>query len=370
MTPSETDRSLTLPLSREPSLRHRFMVVDEPLQGNLRFGLLLEALDKLAEEAALEYARRAHPEARVVTAAVDNILVRNPADVGRDVHLVARLNHVGRTSMEVGLRVTQEGEPGTPPLHIASCYFTMVARLGVGDEARSVPLPPLDYVDELAKRRARRAEERREEYRRHVAASQEPPDRDEFELLARLHRAQEEPGFTGLLAGRLVTEAWERMFPEQENVPRKIFGGYVMRRAYELSSICAELAAPDRPVLAAVNRVNFFNPVRLGDTLRFTSRVVDTSGSLVSVEASIERRSRDRSVRAISNSCLFTFVNLDRDMRPQPALPVYPTTFAEDARLLAARRQHSALIRHAGRGWIACARGVDDAAPWDPAPAL
>ena len=152
-----------------------------------------------------------------------------------------------------------------------------------------------------------------------------------------------------------MTEAWERMFPEQENVPRKIFGGYVMRRAYELSSISAELAAPDRPVLAAVNRVNFLNPVRLGDTLHFTSRVVDTDGSLVSVEASIERRSRDRNVRAISNSCLFTFVNVDAEMRPRHALPVYPTTYAEDARLLAARRQHAALLRHSGRGWIAAA---------------
>jgi acyl-coenzyme A thioesterase 9 len=356
MTPKDTDLALTLPLSREPSLKRRYKVVDEPLHGNLRFGLLLEVLDKLAEEAALAYARRAHPQARVVTAAVDNILVRNPADVERDLDLVARVNHVGRTSMEVGIRVTQPGLAGEPPLHVASCYFTMVARLGEGDEAKSVPLPPLDYEDELTRRRARRAEERRDEYRRYVAASQEPPSREEFELLDRLHREQERPGFTGLLSARLVTDAWERMFPEQENVPRKIFGGYLMRRAYELSSICAELAAPDRPVLAAVNRVNFLNPVRLGDTLHFSGRVVHTAGSLVSVEASIERRSRDRSVRAISNSCLFTFVNVDREMRQRDVPPVYPTTFGEDARLLAARRQQLALSRHAGRGWIAGAR--------------
>jgi acyl-CoA hydrolase len=352
MGPTDTDRELTLALSRDHSLRRRFMVVDAPLRGNLRFGLLLEVLDKLAEETALAYARSTYPDARVVTAAVDNILVRHPADVTRDVELRARVNHVGRSSMEVGIRVSQ---PGDPPLHVASCYFTMVARLGVGDDARSAPLPPLAYDGTEGAMRARRAEERRAEYRAQVAAAQAPPTLEEFELLARLHRVQEEPGFAGLLAGRLATEAWERMFPEQENVPRKIFGGYVMRRAYELSSICAELAAPDRPVLAAVNRVNFLNPVRLGDTLHYTSRVVDTDGYLVSVEASIERRSRDRSVRAISNSCLFTFVNVDAEMRPRDARPVYPTTYAEDARLLAARRQHAALLRHSGRGWIAAA---------------
>jgi hypothetical protein len=45
--------------------------------------------------------------------------------------------------------------------------------------------------------------------------------------------------------------------------------------------------------------------------------------------------------------------NVDRQLRPRDALPVYPTTFAEDARLLAARRQHATLLRHSGRGWIA-----------------
>lgn len=350
MRPPDTDRSLTLALSNEPALRRRFQVMDEPFEGNLRFGLLLEVLDKLAEETALAYTRRTYPEARVVTAAVDHILVRHPADVTRDVELLARINHVGRSSIEVGIRVAQ---PGDPVRHVASCYFTMVARVGVGDDARSVPLPPLAYAGAQEEKRARRAEERRAEYRAHVAALQAPPSSEEFELIARLYREQEQPGFGGLLAGALVTDAWERTFPEQENVPRTIFGGYVMRRAYELSSICAELAAPDRPVLAAVNRVNFLHPVRLGDTLHVSSRIVHTSGSLVSVESSIERRSRDRTVRAISNSCLFTFVNVDAQMRHRAALPVHPTTFAEGLRLLAARRQTSALLRHAGRGWIA-----------------
>ncbi|HVP66046.1 MAG TPA: hotdog domain-containing protein [Anaeromyxobacteraceae bacterium] len=350
MRPAETTATFTLPLGQHPGLRRRFMVVDEALRGNVRFGLLLEVLDKLAEEAALEYARTAHRDARVVTAAVDGILVRNPVDLMRDVQFAARLNHVGRTSMEVGIRVTQ---PGDPPLHVASCYFTMVARLGFGDDAKSLPLPPLEYLEDLERRRAHRAVERREEYRRHVAAAQEPPTREEFELLASLHAQQEETSFRGPLVGRLAVENWERMYPEQENVPQKIFGGYLMRRAYELATICAELVAPDRPVLAAVNRVNFLHPVRLGDTLHFTDRVVYTSGNLVSVEASIERRSRDRSVRALSNSCLFTFVNMDREMVPRPTQTVYPTTYSEDARLLEARRHHAELSRHIAKGWIA-----------------
>ena len=113
-----------------------------------------------------------------------------------------------------------------------------------------------------------------------------------------------------------MADSWERMYPEQENVPTTIFGGYLVRRAYEFSSICAERVAPNRPVIVAVNRINFFNPVRLGDKLHYTSRVVFTGKTSLSVEANIHRISRNRTSQALSNSCLFTFVNVDRDLDP------------------------------------------------------
>jgi acyl-CoA hydrolase len=342
-TSADTSFSRTLPLSSDPELARRFMVIDEPLRGNLRFGLLLEFLDKVAEETALAYVNRFFPDARVVTAAIDNILVRHVADVSRDIVFLARVNHVGRSSMEVGIRVEHGGEV---PNHVASCYFTMVARTGTGEVAESVPLPPLEPGDEVAAERRGKAELRRKEYRRREAASREPPTGEEYSLLYSLHMAQEDPSFRGLLAGRLVTDAWERMYPEQENVPRKIFGGYLVRRAYELSSICCDLAAPDRAIAAAVNRINFLQPVRMGDKLHYTARVVCSRDAFVCVEAGIERISRDRTTHALSNSCLFTFVNVGPELDHRPVPPVYPTTYAEDARFLAARRSLEEVLRH------------------------
>jgi acyl-coenzyme A thioesterase 9 len=352
--PNETTHHHSLPLGSDPELRRRFMVLDEPLQGNIRFGLLLEVLDKVAEETALNYVHRYHPEARVVTAAIDDILVRHAADVTRDIVFHARINHVGRSSLVVGIRVEQPGEPIN---HIASCHFTMVARSGRGNQECSVALPPLEYLDEAEQRRSAKAVASQAEYRRQQALLSEPPSRDEFEMLAKLHQAQDEPAlvgrrvqdepcFRGLLASRLVTESWERMTPEKENVPRSIFGGYLIRRAYELSSICSDLVAPDRPIIAAVTRINFFHPVRIGDTLHFTSRVVYTSGSFVCVEASIERTSRDRTTKALSNSCFFTFVNVNSELAHQPVPTIYPASYAEDTRYLAAHRSLRALVEH------------------------
>ncbi|MBC8017838.1 MAG: acyl-CoA thioesterase [Verrucomicrobia bacterium] len=352
--PNETTHHQILPLGSDPELRRRFMVLDEPLQGNLRFGLLLEVLDKIAEETALKYVNRFHPDARVVTAAIDDIFVRHAADVTRDISFHARINHVGRSSLVVGIRVEQPGEPIN---HIASCHFTMVARSGMGDQECSVALPPLEYLDEAEQRRAGKAVASRAEYRRQQALLSEPPSREEFEMLVKLHqdqdeqslvgrRVQDDTSFRGLQASRLVTESWERMYPEKENVPRSIFGGYLIRRAFELSSICSGLVAPNRSIIAAVTRINFFHPVRIGDTLHFTSRVVYTSGSFVCVEASIERNSLDRTTKALSNSCFFTFVNVDSQLAHQPVPPIYPATYAEDARYLAAHRSLRALVEH------------------------
>ena len=202
MRANDTSHYQVLPLSSDAELRHRHMVVAEPLEGNLRFGLLLEILDSVAEETALRYVNQYYPEARVVTAAIDDIFVRHAADVNRDIVFHARINHVGRSSLVIGIRVEQPGESKN---HIASCHFTMVARSWKDGEEYSVPLPPLEYLDENEQRRAQKAVTSREEYKQQQALLSEPPSREEFEMLAALHQAQEEPGFTGLRAGRLVS---------------------------------------------------------------------------------------------------------------------------------------------------------------------
>lgn len=331
------ERVLTMPFGANPALRREFMLIDQPVAGNIRFGKLLEVLDKLAEDVALAYVRRHFPEGRVVTAAVDQIQVRGPADIYRDLRLRARINFVGRRSVEVGIRCEHPEGGRTPPVHIASCYFTMVARSA--DETRSLELPGFEPPDETARRRWAKAAARREAYRTAMTAAEEPPSREEYLLLQRLHSAQEAPAFHGLLARDLVTTGWERMYPEQENVPKKIFGGYVIRKAYEQSAICAELVASHRPVIVSVNRINFNQPVRMGDRLRFQSRVTCAEGRSISVETEILRLGLDRSQAALSNTCVFTFVNVDETLTAQPVSTVHPTTYREDNRFLAAHRR-------------------------------
>lgn len=350
MNPSQTSIVKRLKFSSDLRLRRHFLLTDEPVRSNLRFGLLLEILDKLAEDTALKYVRRSYPAARVVTAAMDSMRVRGVPDETRDMVLRARVNLVGNTSLEVGIRIEQPGKPvqpgaaaEEPVLHVASCYFTMVARLREEDGTeRSVPLPGLEYRSKVDQARAERARMRRAGYREYVHAADAPPSVEEYALLRRLHEAQEEPGADILLASGLQAEGWERTYVEQENVPHKIFGGYVAHRAYMVAHICSEMVASHRALLVSVDRINFHQPVRMGDKLHYISRVAFTGHTSITVETSITRISRDRKSTALSNVCTFTFVNVDPELHPMPVPAIYPTTYAEDARYLAGYRRHQA----------------------------
>jgi acyl-coenzyme A thioesterase 9 len=325
-----------LPFSTDHALARRFMVSEREMAGNIRFGKLLETLDKVAENTALAYVNRFYPDARVVTAAIDNIVVRNPADTVHDLVFSAQINHVGRSSVEVGIRVEHLGARAC---HVATCYFTMVARSTDCGEAKSLTLPPLAYSQDIDKKRYDKAEKRRQLYRESLAKAEEMPLLEEYLFLKKLHKEQESQDFDGIRAGELVLESSQRAYPEQENVPKTIFGGYLIRRAYELAALAAELVAPERVVPCQVNRINFNHPVFLGDKLKFTARVVYTGKTTITVQSDIERFSRTDGVKALSNSCLFTFWNVDDAMAPSHVPFIYPITYAEDERFLNAYRQ-------------------------------
>jgi len=336
ITPHDTRYLFVLPFSTDRELARRFLVSEREIAGNIRFGKLMETLDKVAENTALAYVHRFYPTARVVTAAIDSIIVRNPADTMHDLVFSAQINHVGTSSVEVGIRVEHLGSRSC---HVASCYFTMVARSTDCNEAKSLTLPPLDYRSDQEQKRYSKANIRRQQYRDSLAKAEEMPSLDEYLFLKGLHKEQESPAFKGILAKDLLLESHCRAYPDQENVPRTIFGGYLIRRAYEVAALAAEMIAPDRVIPCMVNRINFNQPVLLGDQLKFSARVVYTGKTTISVQSDIERFNRGAGEKALSNSCLFTFTNVDNEMNSRKVPFIYPTTYAEDARFLNAYRQ-------------------------------
>jgi acyl-CoA hydrolase len=120
---------------------------------NVFGGVILAMMDTAAAVSAIRHAR-----ASCVTVSVDRVDFREPIHVGELVIMKCSVNFVGRTSMEVGVRVEAEHLLTGVRRHTNSCYLTYVAIDGAG---YPIPVPPLRLETELEIRRHAAAIERR-----------------------------------------------------------------------------------------------------------------------------------------------------------------------------------------------------------------
>ena len=102
--------------------------------GNMHGGELLKLLDKVAFTCAMRYAGR-----YAVTLSVDKVLFKEPIRIGELLYLQASVNYTGRTSMEVGIRVTAENLQSGEVRHTNTSFFTMVA---IDDDGKPAPIKP------------------------------------------------------------------------------------------------------------------------------------------------------------------------------------------------------------------------------------
>ena len=106
--------------------------------GNVHGGDILKLLDQVAYSCASRYAG-----CYVVTLSVDQVLFKEPIRVGELVTFLASVNYVGRTSMEVGIKVVAEDIQNRSVRHTNSCYFTMVAMRD--GKPQAVPQLSIEY---------------------------------------------------------------------------------------------------------------------------------------------------------------------------------------------------------------------------------
>jgi len=122
--------------------------------GHVFGGELLSMVDRAAAVAAMRYSGRA-----TVTVSIDRVDFKEPIYTGELVTCTARVNFVGRTSMEVGVRVEAENLLSGEKRHTNTCFLTFVA---IDSDHRPCPVPPLDLSDPEDERRFREGMRRRE----------------------------------------------------------------------------------------------------------------------------------------------------------------------------------------------------------------
>ena len=127
---------------------------DANYYGNVHGGVIMRMIDDCGGVVAAR-----HSHANTVTASVDRIDFHNPAFIGEILTFKASLNFVGRTSMEIGVRVDTENVMTGEQRHIASAYLTYVA---LDNNRKPVEVPPLIPETDVEKLRHEQAASRRE----------------------------------------------------------------------------------------------------------------------------------------------------------------------------------------------------------------
>jgi uncharacterized protein (TIGR00369 family) len=111
--------------------------------GKIHGGILLSLMDKVAYACSSK-----HAGAYCVTVSVDKVEFLQPVEVGELVSLHASVNHVGNSSMIVGIRVEAMNVKTGKIKHTNSSYFTMVAK-GDDDKPCTVPKLILEGEDQV-----------------------------------------------------------------------------------------------------------------------------------------------------------------------------------------------------------------------------
>jgi uncharacterized protein (TIGR00369 family) len=122
--------------------------------GNVHGGVIMRLIDTAAGAVAVRHAR-----SNVVTASIDRLDFIRPAFIGDLVTFRASLNYVGRTSVEVGVRVEAENLITGDVRHTASAYLTFVA---LDRNGRPLEVPQLILETDEEIRRNAEARARRE----------------------------------------------------------------------------------------------------------------------------------------------------------------------------------------------------------------
>ncbi len=139
---------ITLSLLMQPA--------DANMLGNVHGGHIMRLMDEAGASAAMRHSRRP-----VVTVAVDQVLFKEPIQVGDLVTFDAELTYVGRTSIETRIEVAAQNLLTGKHTHTNTAYFVYVA---LDERGRPTPVAPL-LLETDAERQQWEAARERQAYR-------------------------------------------------------------------------------------------------------------------------------------------------------------------------------------------------------------
>ncbi|XP_008987326.1 acyl-coenzyme A thioesterase 9, mitochondrial isoform X2 [Callithrix jacchus] len=334
-----------LPLGSEPELREKYLTV----QNTVRFGRILEDLDSLG--VLICYMHNKIHSAKmsplsIVTALVDKIdMCKKSLSPEQDIKFSGHVSWVGKTSMEVKMQMFQLHDDEFCP--VLDATFVMVARDSENKGPAFVnPLIPESPEEEELFRQGELNKGRRIAFSS-TSLLKMAPSAEERTTIHEMFLSTLDPKTLSFRSRVLPPNAvWmensklkslEICHPQERNIFNRIFGGFLMRKAYELAWATACSFGGSRPFVVAVDDIMFQKPVEVGSLLFLSSQVCFTQNNYIQVRVHSEVASLQEKTHTTTNVFHFTFMS-------EKEVPlVFPKTYGESMLYLDGQRHFSSM---------------------------
>ncbi len=108
------------------------------------------------------------------------------------------------------------------------------------------------------------------------------------------------------------------MMPRDTNYHGTIFGGVILSHIDQAGAVAAIRAGCKQVVTVAMDKVEFHQPVQVGELVSFYTEVVKTGNTSLTIQVCVESTQRDGGKTLPVTSAQITFVNVDTDGKKIP----------------------------------------------------
>uniref|UniRef100_A0AAX7UGY3 HotDog ACOT-type domain-containing protein n=1 Tax=Astatotilapia calliptera TaxID=8154 RepID=A0AAX7UGY3_ASTCA len=334
-----------LPLGSEPQLREKYLTYHNTVRIKIFMDLTVIS-PLLSSSVLISYSHTYNSELKrsplsIVTALVDKIDMRQHVIYPDcDIKFTGHVTWVGKSSIEAKIHMSQYRDGAYAS--VLDATFVMVARDPGNKRAAFVnPLTPEGPEEERLLQEGEANKSRRVELST-ASLLKVAPTQEERTVVHGLFLNTLDTNTVSFRSRILPPNSvWmedaklkglEICHPQERNIFNRIFGGFLMRKAYELGWANACSYGGCRPSLVAVDDILFQKPVEIGSLLMLSSQVCYTQGTYVQVRVHSEVFDPLTRQHNTTNIFHFTFTS-DRDV-PN----IMPKTYGESMLYLDGKR--------------------------------
>jgi acyl-CoA hydrolase len=136
----------------------------------------------------------------------------------------------------------------------------------------------------------------------------------------------------------------ELMMPQHANIMGNVFGGVLLSLVDRAAAVAAIRHARRPCVTVSVDKVNFREPIRVGELVTALARVNFTGRTSMEIGVKVMAENVLTGEQRHTNSCYLTYVALDDHGQPTQVPPIVPETPDEKRRYARAAKRRATRV--------------------------